>query len=528
MTCVVTTEQKVFCWGVDNQTGHQGINYGQVNHPPPSEAPFYDFSFVGPDPKIAKFRIGLDFNMALFEDGQVVLWEQGMLPQASDLLNFPPVQDIEAEDHARHYCVVLSDTGKMHCWGYQRQFGVGVAGQSIQGTNGHYPQSDANWSIPKGRLGECDPDNLPPGITDCWDGTPEGSAAVSIGEGRKVVDMCLGKDNTCMLDDTGGVKCWGTGRTGMNANRRPDLEIGDRQTIESIPYIKLNAGLEPVTIECGAKFVCVTTLAGLVRCWGENRFNQLGLGITEDLPDFVQGRGFLGGMRVGDDEDPADVTGLIQFDKCGNCLNGGVCVNDFFLPLWCDCTGTGYEGLHCITKPGEVLADVQALLTVPAEETLAAAPAPGESPAPAPVPVLDEASPPPSSSTPSSEQMNLVAEEDLCSPNPCQNGSCVASGASFTCQCLPGYTGVTCNTDIDDCTPNPCKNGAACIDGVNSFTCTCTSGLRGALCDTMEINQGGAAAGMMDQTAISGASSSGGKLHVTAVGALLGAIALAL
>eukprot|EP00118_Oscarella_pearsei_P023461 m.281144 g.281144 ORF g.281144 m.281144 type:complete len:82 (+) comp40640_c0_seq7:833-1078(+) len=35
----------------------------------------------------------------------------------------------------------------------------------------------------------------------------------------------------------------------------------------------------------------------------------------------------------------------------------------------------------------------------------------------------------------------------------------------FRCNCKPGYTGDSCETDIDNCDPNLCKNGGACLDG---------------------------------------------------------------
>nr|DBA23422.1 TPA: hypothetical protein GDO54_014336 [Pyxicephalus adspersus] len=38
-------------------------------------------------------------------------------------------------------------------------------------------------------------------------------------------------------------------------------------------------------------------------------------------------------------------------------------------------------------------------------------------------------------------------------------------------------------TNIDECQSNPCRNGAACVDGINSFTCICLPSYSGALCE---------------------------------------------
>lgn len=43
---------------------------------------------------------------------------------------------------------------------------------------------------------------------------------------------------------------------------------------------------------------------------------------------------------------------------------------------------------------------------------------------------------------------------------------CVDAINMYTCTCLPGYTGVHCETDINECENNPCENGANCNDQV--------------------------------------------------------------
>ena len=44
------------------------------------------------------------------------------------------------------------------------------------------------------------------------------------------------------------------------------------------------------------------------------------------------------------------------------------------------------------------------------------------------------------------------------------------------CDCVVGFTGVNCTTDIDDCDPDPCDNNGTCIDEVNGYTCNCRAG----------------------------------------------------
>ncbi|WAR08642.1 FBP1-like protein [Mya arenaria] len=72
-----------------------------------------------------------------------------------------------------------------------------------------------------------------------------------------------------------------------------------------------------------------------------------------------------------------------------------------------------------------------------------------------------------------------------CLTNPCQNSGACADGINtYTCTCIPGYTGTNCETNDDDCVSHGCLNGAACVDEPGGYTCTCSSGFNGDFCET--------------------------------------------
>ncbi|XP_076087285.1 uncharacterized protein LOC143057777 [Mytilus galloprovincialis] len=73
---------------------------------------------------------------------------------------------------------------------------------------------------------------------------------------------------------------------------------------------------------------------------------------------------------------------------------------------------------------------------------------------------------------------------------PCQNdGSCQSKNGSnypctstyraesfdmyYDCVCLPGYSGVYCEENIDECLSSPCVDPFECTDGVNMYDCRC-------------------------------------------------------
>src|SRR5437868_144451 len=73
--------------------------------------------------------------------------------------------------------------------------------------------------------------------------------------------------------------------------------------------------------------------------------------------------------------------------------------------------------------------------------------------------------------------------------HPCASGgTCTDFLNSYRCDCVSGFSGSNCQTNINECTSQPCANGGTCIDQTNSFTCTCIPGFSGILCET-NINE---------------------------------------
>ncbi|XP_071821592.1 protein crumbs-like isoform X2 [Apostichopus japonicus] len=72
---------------------------------------------------------------------------------------------------------------------------------------------------------------------------------------------------------------------------------------------------------------------------------------------------------------------------------------------------------------------------------------------------------------------------DDCGSTPCQNGgSCIDRTNGYNCTCAEGYSGSDCSINVNDCESDPCQNGGTCIDGVVQFTCNCTDMWAGDTC----------------------------------------------
>ena len=80
--------------------------------------------------------------------------------------------------------------------------------------------------------------------------------------------------------------------------------------------------------------------------------------------------------------------------------------------------------------------------------------------------------------------LNGITPSKHCLTSPCLNGGeCAWNDLSSICVCKTGFTGDTCQINIDECNPEPCIHGV-CEDQVGAYQCVCDTGYEGKLCDT--------------------------------------------
>ena len=51
----------------------------------------------------------------------------------------------------------------------------------------------------------------------------------------------------------------------------------------------------------------------------------------------------------------------------------------------------------------------------------------------------------------------------------------------YTCLCPSEFTGVHCDTDVNECLLQPCINNGTCINIRDGFNCECPPGFRGSV-----------------------------------------------
>jgi len=82
------------------------------------------------------------------------------------------------------------------------------------------------------------------------------------------------------------------------------------------------------------------------------------------------------------------------------------------------------------------------------------------------------------------EDVDECSESGFCK----NNGICTNNDGGFNCECQKGWTGDNCEIDVDECLEDPCQNGGSCTNIDGSFFCDCATGWTGNTCGE-DINE---------------------------------------
>ncbi len=133
-----------------------------------------------------------------------------------------------------------------------------------------------------GRLGLGDTTNRGIGATDMGDNLP----AVNLGTGRTALAISAGNNHICAILDDASVKCWGEGNWGQLGLENPTA-LGSSPTHmgDNLPAVNIGAGETAVSLAAGDGHTCVITDSGSIKCWGYNGSGTLGIGTTANIGD---------------------------------------------------------------------------------------------------------------------------------------------------------------------------------------------------------------------------------------------------
>jgi len=281
-TCALSTASGVKCWGWNDTT----------NRSTPADV-------VGLGSGMATIAAGGWYTCALNTAGGVKCWgwnDSGQLGDGSYTNKSAPVDVVGLGSGAAvlatgwaHTCA-LSTTGGVKCWG-SNEYGQLGDGTSGDGASKPTPVDVVGLgsgmaAIAVGLWHTCALSTA--GGVKCWgynelgqlgDGSTGDKTTPRsvVGLGSGVAAITAGYLHTCALTAAGAVKCWGYNRSGQLG----DGTSGDGASKPTpVDVVGLDSGV--VAITAGSRHTCALSTAGGVKCWGQNRFSQLGDGSTTD------------------------------------------------------------------------------------------------------------------------------------------------------------------------------------------------------------------------------------------------------
>jgi alpha-tubulin suppressor-like RCC1 family protein len=226
-TCALTSVRGVKCWG--NNIGGQLGDGTFTDRGTPVDV-------LGLDKGIIQVTNGGYHTCALTEAGAVVCWGSNNVGQLGNPIGWSSSTPVEVVGLAGgvhqlvagwfHTCALTADGG-VKCWGYNDM------GQLGDGTN-----------------------------------TDRDTPVDVVGLTSGVSQLVAGFEHTCALTTTGEVKCWGWNSSGQLGN--PTVW----QSTTPVDVIGLTGGVSQLA--AGIAHTCALSLAGGVKCWGDNELGQLG------------------------------------------------------------------------------------------------------------------------------------------------------------------------------------------------------------------------------------------------------------
>ena len=190
-----------------------------------------------------------------------------------------------------HACFLFDD-GRLSCSGYnyQGQLGIGEPSQSPHNEPTPVPVAmphgvtiksvktgwDSTCAIDTNSQVWCWGDNSNQKLNvESTDGYVYGPELVQFQHNINAVELAVGRNHQCILDDMSDIYCWGYNSYGQ-------LGLGNFTSYVRTPAkVTLPSGLVPVSVQARSDFSCMLTTEQSVYCWGQNN-GHLGDGTSSN------------------------------------------------------------------------------------------------------------------------------------------------------------------------------------------------------------------------------------------------------
>ena len=277
-TCALLVDGNIKCWGA-NWHGQVGDDSKDERH-----LPVY---VVGLGAPAIAITAGKYHTCALLETGGVQCWGYNMYGQLGNnsQVDRPVPQDVvwlddnvQAITAGENHSCALSTSGTVLCWGNNAEGEIGNGNIDMQLTPILIESlGEGNLAIQAGMRFTCAITGS--GTVKCWgenwagqlgDGGQTGQLTpVDVtGLPANVTNLGAGDSHTCVVLATQGLMCWGSNSYGQIGNGESAVRS------QPVDVVGLTNGI--LTIVSGGMHSCALTTGGAVKCWGNNKFGQLG------------------------------------------------------------------------------------------------------------------------------------------------------------------------------------------------------------------------------------------------------------
>ena len=198
-----------------------------------------------------------------------------------------PKTAVQVTTQRRHTCV-LTDKGQVECFGLNEAGRLGDGTERTRGAPSQvvFPEGVTVTALSTGLADHtCALDT--DGAVWCWGLNAFGQlGTLDLGDRTeaakvraldvRITAVVTAEQLTCALDADGAVWCWGNNNN-YTLGQVTDRVVGVNKP-GSVTPIKVPALGRVTALRAGGNHLCAIEDGGVVKCWGDNKFGQLGIG----------------------------------------------------------------------------------------------------------------------------------------------------------------------------------------------------------------------------------------------------------